>query len=462
MKGRITVCLALSVLLMTVPAQAEEDQLGQLLEDRKLPAAGSPETGLPVPAPAPALAPADSAPVVRPRPSLLLPPDPAQSPGSGAEGGAVRNSRSPLDPLAPSGAEVDTTGLWFLIRQGDLTTARADLRRLRQQYPTWFPPPDLLAALQPVAPVTGPVASVAPADPAAGAEARGWQALAAGQPEQARDWFRRAGTARSARDGLGRALVALDDAVAVRHLVAADPTLAAGLAGAALGRALEGIDRGDALSLSDSRLTLAADLGRPDGWEIAGWRWLAQNVPDPAAAAFSRVTDSENARFGQVLAERARGRTAVAEDLACTGRALSTRLAGACADALSERQLARYQAGDYAAVLALSEQIGQTAPGRRGPQELRAWSLLRLDRPGEAADLFSQLYADTPTPGLATALAQSLTAAGRGAELRQRAQAGDRLFARIVQAQGAAAAWGRKQFDLAARHAEALSSDHLQ
>lgn len=443
MRKILTVSAALCCLLLPIPGQAEDDQLGQLLDDRKRPPEAVPVPGVPS-LPQVQTRPDPGAPQVRSRPSLLLPP-----------------VREALPEEAPA-VEVDTTGLWFLIRRGDLAAARADLMRLRRQNPAWPPPVDLLTALSP--PERGPaVASGSrPADPAARAEARGWQALAAGQPDQARRWFTQAGASLSAREGLGRALVALDDLAAVRGLVAATPVLAARLAEAALGRALDGIDAGDGLFLSRDRLALATELGRAEAWETAGWRWLGQGLPGPAAAAFARAGDGENARFGQVLAERAEGRADVAEDLACQGTTLSARLAAACADALADRQLAAYQAGDYAAVLALAERISQTAPDRRGPQELKAWSLLRLNRPAEAADLFDRLYAATPTPALARALAQSLTAAGRGAELRQRAAAGDRLLAGIVHAQGVATAWGRKQFDLAARHADALLSDQPQ
>ncbi|WP_019646414.1 tetratricopeptide repeat protein [Novispirillum itersonii] len=427
--------------LLAGTACAEDDQIGQLLEDRKLPATVQ-SSGPERPAEPPRR---PQRPEVQPRPSLLLPPAPLPQKEEGPE------------------PDVDTSGLWFHLRQGNPEAARSDLARLRRQNPGWSPPEDLLLALSAPTPVTAPVpprGGRAATDPAAGAERRGWQALSAGKPEQARDWFGRATKTLSAREGLGRALVALDDGKAVRELVEDDPRLGPALAEAALGRALEGVDRGDRPDLIMMRLMLATDLGRPDAWETAGWRWLGRDQAALALEAFTRAGPVEGARFGRVLAARTQGDGAEAEALACDAAKMSARLAQACGDALAGRQLTAYQAGEFSVALRLGEEIAALPGDWAGPEQLRGWSLFRLGRPAEAAELFSRLYDAGQSPQLAAALAQSLTAAGRGEDLRRRAAAGDRLLMRIVQAQAGATAWGRKQFDLAARYADALSADN--
>jgi tetratricopeptide (TPR) repeat protein len=220
-------------------------------------------------------------------------------------------------------------------------------------------------------------------------------------------------------------------------------------ADAALASALKGADQGAPMSDIAAAAQRAVELGKSDAWETVGWKLLDRHRPADALTAFTRAGPTENAAFGRVLAARAAGKEDEASSLACDQHALSARLTEACADALAGRQLAAYNAGNYAEAEKLGDQLAQIAPDRSGPRALTAWSAYKSGDPGKAADIFAELYVQNRDHDLANGLALSLRASGQTQVLRQRA-AGDTMLGDIVAAEDADTAWYRKQFDLAA------------
>lgn len=288
-----------------------------------------------------------------------------------------------------------------------------------------------------------------------GAESLGWRDLAAKRPAEARDWFAKAqswGSSPSVGEGMARAQLALGDFVAAQALAARYPAIRPALADAYAERALAGGGTGLAFETLAQDMAQAVAMGRADGWDALGWRLMDNHRAADAALAFARSGAGEGALYGRVLAEQAQGNQPQAEALACGERGRSVRLASACADSIASRQLKAYEDGDYAAASQLGEQLETVSPGHRGGRILTAWSALRGNQPGRAADAFAGLYDQQPSTDLAQALAQSLRAAGRQGELDARVAAGDKLLAREAGRRAAATAWGRKQFDLAERH----------
>jgi cellulose synthase operon protein C len=80
-------------------------------------------------------------------------PNVTRRPGQGtpAQGtGSVQQQPQPAPAVPPAAAEenVDTTGIWFHLRQHDVSAAEADFTRLTQAHPRWKPPADLVFALR--------------------------------------------------------------------------------------------------------------------------------------------------------------------------------------------------------------------------------------------------------------------------------------------------------------------------
>jgi cellulose synthase operon protein C len=353
---------------------------------------------------------------------------------------------------------VDTTGIWYWLRTHNLKAAEAEFTRLKESNPQWRPPADLVTALREAehpTPAQLPVteATVKATRNAGSAIALGWHYFNRGNPAKAVQWFSDAiawGGDSSAHEGLGRSLLDEGNIEAVQKMRPLPPVLREPLADALVNRALQEADRGSPMTEIAADTNAAVDLGKSAAWETVGWRLLGNHRPDDALAAFTRATPTENAVFGRVLAMRATGDEAAASTLACDERSTSKRLAQACADSIASRELAAYNAGDFAEAEKLGDRLGEIAPERTDARALTAWSAYHAGDPKKAARIFGDLYDRKPDRDLANGLALSLRAAGETRLLDERVAAGDKMLGDIVAADEADTAWYRKQFDLAA------------
>ncbi|WP_072325386.1 cellulose synthase subunit BcsC-related outer membrane protein [Marinospirillum alkaliphilum] len=331
-----------------------------------------------------------------------------------------------LRPAVPgaeaSVVEVDTTGIWFHIRHGQLTQARAEFNRLQAANPGWQPDSDLRAALQnrpaptsttdpyelemgrlarmsetqvralPAARLSAAASETASRQHANNALLLGWLYLQRHEPVEALPLFQQAASwqpGQGAEDGLAEAHFRLAQQAATGQ----QPELALQQAG---------------LSRQHGRATAYADLG-----------WLLYDQQHFVAAqfAFEQPPATENSIYGQLLTLQAQQQYEQAETLACTERGRSQRIAGICDDLGPMLAWAAFEAADYR----------------------------------QAADRFDPLLtADPGNEGYAFALEESLrrlNATARLAEARQRHP----LLRESVSRLAFDRAWGRKQFDLAQR-----------
>ena len=387
--------------------------------------------------------------------------DPATGSQSSDESRVVqilRNTREPDNvggrraPEAETRATPDLTGVWYFLKTGDRSAARADLERLKLENPDWTPPSDLVRAF-----VEAPQPQNT-ADIGAGrAERDGWIALRKEHPSEARDLFRKAMTLSGGvkgREGLARTLLKLGDPDQAVQVLDGTSGLRKLLAEALVARAQLRSATPGAQDAVLADLARAAEIDGPMVWETAGWSFFNAKSYDLAAETFGNGT-TEGTVFGRVLALQKTDRPELAADLACLHGAMSARLSRACADALAERQLAAYQAGDYAAAVDLGRQVVGLDPERVGAATLAAWASLKLGNADTAADRFAAIYDRKPTHEIAVGLEQSLRMAGRDAELARRIAAGDKELQALDAERKAEIAWSRKEFDLAARLSDA-------
>jgi tetratricopeptide (TPR) repeat protein len=308
---------------------------------------------------------------------------------------------------------------------------------------------------------------------AGAAIALGWHYLNGGNAAKASEWFSSAiswGGGAPAQEGLersrqpaGGAAVASkapqpgeappakpSEAPATKPSEApSGPAPAALPADAALAQALKRVDQGAPMTEIAADAQRAVELGKSDAWETVGWRLLDHQRSDDALTAFTRAGPTENAVFGRVTAALKAGKEDEASSVACGQRTLSQRLAQACADSLASRQLAAYNANNFAEAEKLGDQLAEIAPDKAGPRVLTAWSAYKTGDTKKAASIFAELYDRNHDHDLANGLALSLRASGQTQVLRERA-ASDKTLGEIVAAQDADTAWYRKQFDLAA------------
>jgi cellulose synthase operon protein C len=307
---------------------------------------------------------------------------------------------------------------------------------------------------------------------AGAAIALGWHYLNGGNATKASDWFSSAiswGGGASAQEGLERSRQPGGGAVASKAPQPGEappataptgkaappaktpirPAPAALPADAALAQALKRVDQGAPMNEIAADAQRAVELGKSDTWETVGWRLLDRQRSDDALTAFTRAGPTENAVFGRVTAAQKAGKEDEASGVACGQRTLSPRLAQACADSLASRQLAAYNANNFAEAEKLGDQLAEIAPDKAGPRALTAWSAYKTGDTKKAAGIFAELYHRNHDHDLANGLALSLRASGQTQVLRERA-ASDKTLGDIVAAQDADTAWYRKQFDLAA------------
>jgi cellulose synthase operon protein C len=75
-------------------------------------------------------------------------PNVTRQPGQGAAPPQQRPEAAPTAPPAGGDESVDTTGVWYHLRQHDLNSAETEFKRLSQSHPRWQPPADLMFALR--------------------------------------------------------------------------------------------------------------------------------------------------------------------------------------------------------------------------------------------------------------------------------------------------------------------------
>lgn len=211
----------------------------------------------------------------------------------------------PKPPQHIESSEVDTTGVWYHLRQGKHNKALAELKRLQATYPGWLPPADLLAALEakPAGKKTIPPAPVM--DQQASAYAIEMGRLANKSPEQ---------------------LVNLS---AARLSEAAEQTQAGQHAEQAL---------------------------------LLAWIYMQRNEPNLAIPLFELAPQEENSIYGQVLAWRAQENYKQAQKLACKEELRSERLAENCESLTSKLAWSAFEAEDYQLALINFESLLNKSP----------------------------------------------------------------------------------------------------
>lgn len=190
----------------------------------------------------------------------------------------------------------------------------------------------------------------------------------------------------------------------------------------------------------------AATLGRRDAWTALGWARLDQDQPAEALAAFAQAPDTADAQLGRAIALQRTGDIAAARTLACDQAGRSGDLADLCAGLLAAAANDRYQADDYAGVLALADQARDLGIESPDLSVLEGWSLLRTGRPEAAADIFRARYRAAPGRDTAEGLVTALDAAGANAELAELARRDDGPLWAVFREQRLRTAFDRKMF----------------
>lgn len=144
--------------------------------------------------------------------------------------------------------------------------------------------------------------------------------------------------------------------------------------------------------------------------------WAALNAHDPkrAAAYFAAGPQSEESRYGLILALSQSGEDVSA---ACGPDGRSPRMEQACGDAFAERALTAYRGEKWDEAIALDARAGSLGVARPGTALLAGWSHYRQ---GDYQAALKSFDAASGEPDAAAGIAQSLIALGRYDELEQR------------------------------------------
>ena len=258
-----------------------------------------------------------------------------------------------------------------------------------------------------------------------GAEILGWLYLNRAESDDAASWFERA--------------IVWDGKQATSN----------GLALALSGKSSDAVKKGDfAAAFSAARSAAAA--GSSNALETLGWALLDNDHPSEALQAFNESPSTENVTYGRILALRRTGGGEKAAAMACAAAAMSSRMQQTCDDALAERLLAAYEAGQYGEVENLTSKLGVSATHRPELLPVAAWARLRGGDAAAAAILFESLYQERRDPDLVAGLIESLETAGSQQRLKE-LSSGDKYISGIFVRRERQTAWTRKQFDLAQR-----------
>ncbi|MDR9468990.1 cellulose synthase subunit BcsC-related outer membrane protein [Marinospirillum sp.] len=271
-----------------------------------------------------------------------------------------------LRPAIPESAgsqaatEVDTTGIWFFLRQGEVARARAEWLRLKEANPAWSTPKDMKAAFeQASAPASATLPDKTPeADPyfkaigqlAAMPEAElpsvketVLRELAATAESKKRDdHLLLLGWVHFQRQEFQQALKLFDssylltpassalDGLAITHYKLAQQFLA------------EDRRKETLFHTNESHKAGRAGVNLELGWAAFSqekWR-LAERL-------FALDQTLEESVYGRYLALQKLEKLEVARDLACLHKAASSRLAEACLELDTQLAWAAYDAGHY-------------------------------------------------------------------------------------------------------------------
>ncbi|WP_114417619.1 cellulose synthase subunit BcsC-related outer membrane protein [Marinospirillum perlucidum] len=336
----------------------------------------------------------------------------------------------PEQPQAqpPENQQVDTTGIWYHLRQGRLSAARAEWLRLRQENPGWQTPADLQAAFARANRPSATTPEGPPPDPYLLAMGR-LASLAANELDRVEsahlnDLGRQALT-RERSDHLlllgwihlerSEPLLARDRFLQAGRLQASAP-VSDGLATAYYQLALVAL----ANEQSDELLEAARQSytwGREGIYAELGWQAFDQEKWQQAYLLFAQAEPRESELFGRYLALQRLQRLDEARDLACLHREKSQRLREACYNLEVQLAWQAYDAGDYELARQGFDRLLLASPASTDLAEALEYTLQRLGQP--------QAWA------VARERHPLLRAASRQ--------------------QVAALAWARKQFDLATR-----------
>lgn len=364
-------------------------------------------------------------------------------------------------PITPEKAEpdtygVDTTGVYFHLRNKDFPAARRELARLKSENPGWQPPLKMLRLFSPAkakksryqkeldllaqknpdacreiseAKLQDISVEITKRRDAGGALVLGWVYHHRNQFAQAKEQFHRA-------ESWG------------------NPDAAAeGLAQSCYREARIRIQNGSDDAVLQSA-QCAVESGQTDAFETLGWHALDANRTRLATTLFSRQTPATEATlYGKFLALDALKQNSEAETLACTHATRSARLKKACIGVLSRTITAAYESGDYDLALTTDDRLHALMADPRDLSELEAWAALRAGRLERAARIFDRMLTGDPeNRDIAVGLAQSLRADPTALRLARRKHPG---LDRLLRSGNYREAFIRKQFDRAFIHGNA-------
>ena len=381
-------------------------------------------------------------------------------------------SESVAERLLHSATETpDTTGLWFHIEQQQHTLANQTFARLRQEYPHWQPPQNLLDALsrlnnarqqnvsnQPEASVSQTPSSADPGEPEvmpdifsriAAIPSVRWSSIDSSTLTEA---VRQAGQGDDADQYLLLGWIYHQRGAFETALSLFDKASRAGVpeqARTGINSAIDGLT-GQALSLPDIVGLTELNQRFPQADIIAkaaaqGWYFYDNDNYQPALSLFVFAQDVQ----GQVLAQDKLGRTDRAAKLACetaTSTSSEPVLIQYCTAALSQQQLNAYNKGQFAVSIDAAKTLQRLRELTTDEQTLLAWTYFKAGENAAAAKLFNHLLDTRPAQqDFAQALLQLSPERSQQQELAQRHPA----VARLLSEQQGKVAWLRKQFDLA-------------
>ena len=366
--------------------------------------------------------------------------------------------------------DVDTSGIWYHVRREDKASAQTELDRLRTENPRWSVPRDLASAIENI----GRPTAAAPTDryglrvnaaeaavragknsprelsslsdearrrkDSNGAERIGRALLDTGAPAPAREWLQRAfdwakaGSPQqaAAANSLVKAEAALgrwDDAGKRVAALSGDARMqAAQILGNSAGVAAEQAAKSKDWTATERLARIAEANGVSRVRTDLGWVALDAGEGARAAAAFAAGPQTEESRYGLILALARPDGDLEALTKACAPLDRSTRATIACGDAFAARALAAYEAKAWQVVIDLDARADKLDLRRGGTRLLTGWSYFRQRDYTNALKAFDE--ASLTEPDAADGIAQSLIASGRVGELEARAGAGDaRLLA---------------------------------
>ncbi len=369
---------------------------------------------------------------------------------------------------AASGENPDPSGVWYHVRRQDLRSARTELERLKEEYPSWRVPPDLSAAVsgKPTIDVAADryqqrvdatveaigngtlldrsiagLSELVEARSDSGAAERLGRAFEdAEEFGLAVEWFDRAlalavfGSDQyvAAVYGLVRAHSVLGQWDRATYYAGVLPPDSEGrevvvqiISGAASSAASEAAKTGDWLLAE--KLAAIAEINEASQIRTdLGWVALDAGDGVRAASLFEAGPQSEESRYGRILAL---GEYKADTELflaACEQPDRSARQSQACGDALAERAASAYESEDWAEVISLDVAARGLGLVRDDMRLISGWSNYRQGNYNAALQAFEETVGSETDA--VEGLIQTYMTTGRYDELEARALAGDARF----------------------------------